>query len=222
MSLILNLETTSTNCSVSLARDGQLISSLEDNSPGYSHSELLHVFIEQLFNESGDSINNLNAIAISKGPGSYTGLRIGVAAAKGLAFSLNIPLISIDTTLLLAVACKKPQGFIIPMIDARRMEVYSSVFDEDLNVLEPVNPHILNENSFSEYLEAGTCFFIGNSNTKAKTVIEHRNAFFLDAPNLPSSKDMIGISNSKFDKSEFEDLAYFEPNYLKGFVGTQS
>ncbi|WP_455169290.1 tRNA (adenosine(37)-N6)-threonylcarbamoyltransferase complex dimerization subunit type 1 TsaB [Aegicerativicinus sediminis] len=221
MAFILNLETTTTNCSVSLARDGKVLKLIEDKTPGYSHSELLHVFIEKVITAVGESFNSLDAVAISKGPGSYTGLRIGVAAAKGLAFALNIPLISIDTMMVLAKACNVSNGFIIPMIDARRMEVYSSVFNSKLENLEPVRPNILNETTFLEYLNQDKCYFIGNSNEKARTVIQHSNAIFMNEPQLPSSNYMVDLSFSKFEKKEFEDVAYFEPNYLKGFVGTK-
>ena len=129
MGLILNIETATTNCSVSLAKDGELISLKEHNTPNYSHSEKLHVFIQDVVKQASLQLSDLNAIAVSKGPGSYTGLRIGVSAAKGLCFSLGIPLISVPTLESLAHQLKIKQGFIIPVLDARRMEVYSAVFD---------------------------------------------------------------------------------------------
>ena len=147
MSYILNIETATKNCSVSLAKDGVTILCKEIAEEGYSHAERLHVFIEEIFKESGYNLKDLSAVAVSQGPGSYTGLRIGVSAAKGLCFALDIPLIAIDTLETLAAQAKINKGLIIPMIDARRMECYTAVFDTNHQKMRAVQSEIIDENS---------------------------------------------------------------------------
>lgn len=148
MALILNLETATTNCSVSIAKDGKTLAIKEHNTPNYSHSEQLHVFIEEVLAEAAISLSELDAIAISKGPGSYTGLRIGVSAAKGLCFSLDIPLISIATLKSMATRLSLSEiDFVIPLLDARRMEVYSRVFDTEFDEVRETRAEIINEKS---------------------------------------------------------------------------
>jgi tRNA threonylcarbamoyladenosine biosynthesis protein TsaB len=158
----------------------------------------------------------LKAIAVSKGPGSYTGLRIGVSAAKGLSFALNIPLISIDTLLALAMQVSIEKGLIIPMIDARRMEVYSAIFDNNFNQVRDVEAQILDENSFSNLDQE--IYIIGDSSEKAKTIFTNKNITFLDKIQFPSAKQMSSLSFEKFQNNDFEDVAYFEPFYLKDFL----
>ena len=219
LALIINLETTTKNCSVSLAKDGKVISVKEINEGGYSHAEKLHILIEQVCDEQSVKLSQLNAIAVSKGPGSYTGLRIGVSAAKGLCFGLDIPLISVDTLKSLAISSNKSDGFIIPMLDARRMEVYSAVFDENYILKEGIKANIIDENSFSEYISKGKVYILGDGGEKCKDVLKHENIVFLDGF-FPSSKQMAEMSFLKFENNDFEDVAYFEPFYLKNFVPT--
>lgn len=216
MPYILNIETATKNSSVALAKDGKTILCKEIAEIGFSHAEKLHVFIEEIIAEAGISINDLNAIAVSSGPGSYTGLRIGVSAAKGLSFSLNIPLISVDTLTSLANQVLFFDGFIIPMIDARRMEVYSAVFNSNKEMIRKVEAEILSENSFNEIAEK--IYFIGDSNEKAKAILTKPNFVFLDEIKYPSAKEMSSLSYKKFLENNFEDVAYYEPYYLKDFM----
>ncbi len=219
MNYILNIETATKNCSVSLALNGRTIALREIAEQGYSHAEKLHVFINEIMSEVGILFSNLSAVAVSQGPGSYTGLRIGVSAAKGFCYSLNIPLISIDTLTNLANKVKVEKGILIPMIDARRMEVYSAVFDSNCKMIREVKSEILDENSFNDFEE--TIYFIGDSNEKAKTILKKVNFVFLDDLVYPSAKEMSKLSFQKFKDNCFEDVAYFEPNYLKNFMITK-
>lgn len=220
---ILNIETATKNCSVALAKNGETILCKEISELGYSHAEKLHVFIEEICNESSIQLKNLDAIAVSKGPGSYTGLRIGVSAAKGFCYALDIPLISVDTLAVLtsqAVSIAKENDLIIPMIDARRMEVYSAIFNNKLEKIREIEAQIIDENSFTSI--ENTIYFVGDSSEKAKTVLTQSNFIFLDQIINPSAKDMSAISFQKFLNKDFEDVAYFEPFYLKDFLITTS
>ncbi len=214
---ILNLETATTNCSVSLSKDGETIVLKEDNDKSYSHAERLHVYIDVVLNEANISSSDLDAIAVSKGPGSYTGLRIGVSAAKGLCFALDTPLISIPTLDALAHQVKIDEGIIVSMLDARRMEVYSAIYDSDYNQIRNTEAQILDEMSFSDYLEHQKVYFIGNGVEKTKTLINHPNAVFIE-DKLPSANEMSLLAYTKYKTSDTEDVAYFEPYYLKDFV----
>lgn len=216
MTVILCLETATTNCSVAISDNGTIKSIRELNNRNYSHAEKLHVFIEEVLEESEISKENLDAIAISKGPGSYTGLRIGVSAAKGLAFALDIPLISIPTLQVLAAQAKNQGGFIVPLIDARRMEVYSAVYDSDLKQIRETRAEIVNEHSFQEFLDQKKTIFLGDGAQKFKEICSHPNALFL-TDKFPSSREMAGLATLKFKKSDIEDIAYFEPYYFKEF-----
>lgn len=216
MAVILCLETATTNCSVAISENGTIKSVRELNNRNYSHAEKLHVFIEEVLMESKISKENLDAVAISKGPGSYTGLRIGVSAAKGLAFALNIPLISIPTLQVLAAQAKNQQKFIVPLIDARRMEVYSAVYDSDLNQIRETRAEILNEHSFQEFLNQNKTLFLGDGTQKFKEICTHPNALFL-SDKFPSSREMTGLADFKFKTGDIEDTAYFEPYYFKEF-----
>ncbi|RRQ49391.1 tRNA (adenosine(37)-N6)-threonylcarbamoyltransferase complex dimerization subunit type 1 TsaB [Maribacter algicola] len=221
MALILNLETATTNCSVCLSLKGEVVSIRENNTPNYSHAEQLHVFIKECMDESGFSMTDLDAIAVSKGPGSYTGLRIGVSAAKGLCFALDVPLISIATLKSLASQLKIAEGdFIIPVLDARRMEVYSAVFDAHLNEIRETQAQIIGESSFQEYLQGSKVHFLGSGAEKIKETLTNSNAeYYTEA--VPSAKEMASLSFEKFTKTNFENVAYFEPYYLKDFLITQ-
>ena len=189
----------------------------EDYNNNYSHAERLHLFIEEVINEANITTKDLSAIAISKGPGSYTGLRIGVSTAKGLCYALDIPLISVSTLEALADQVKVNDGFVIPMLDARRMEVYSAVFDEKNNQIRETQAQVLDENSFKRYLDKGKVYFIGNGVEKSKEIFTHKNAVFIENK-LPSSDNMSIIAFEKYKKNDIEDVAYFEPFYLKDFI----
>ncbi|WP_166383641.1 tRNA (adenosine(37)-N6)-threonylcarbamoyltransferase complex dimerization subunit type 1 TsaB [Polaribacter sp. 11A2H] len=217
MAIILNIETATKNCSVSLAKDGQVIAIKELNNGNYSHAEVLHPFILDVLKEAQVTTKEIDAVAVSKGPGSYTGLRIGVSAAKGLCFAFDKPLISIKTLESLAHAVAVNDGLIIPMLDARRMEVYAAVFNEDYQQIRDIKAEIIDENSFVEYLEAGKVLFLGDGAHKCKDIITHKNAVFID-DKFPSAKEMAQLSFDKYKKNDIEDVAYFEPFYLKDFV----
>ena len=216
MSFILNIETATKNCSVSIAKDGQTIVCNELADEGYSHAEKLHVFIEEVIAKAGISAQDLNAVAVSQGPGSYTGLRIGVSAAKGLCYALNIPLIAVDTLKTLASQAGVTDGKIIPMLDARRMEVYSAIFNSDLTVERAIQAEIIDENSFQEYTEK--LYFVGDCADKCKSVLTKDNFVFLEDIKYPSAQAMSKISFEKYQKSDTVDVAYFEPYYLKDFM----
>ncbi|RNC84297.1 MAG: tRNA (adenosine(37)-N6)-threonylcarbamoyltransferase complex dimerization subunit type 1 TsaB [Winogradskyella sp.] len=221
MALILNIETSTTNCSVSLSKDEEILVLKEDNNSGYSHAEKLHVFINDVLETAKMSKHELDAIAISKGPGSYTGLRIGVSAAKGLCYALNKPLISVSTLEALAHQITITEGIIIPMLDARRMEVYSAILDANYELVRDVNAELIDEDSFASELQHQNVYFLGNGVEKTKQVIKHQNAKFVDNK-LPSASTMAIMANKKFKISDFEDVAYFEPYYLKDFVAVKS
>lgn len=217
MSYILNIETATTNCSVSLSKEGETFILKEDYGNGYSHAERLHVYIEEVLEQVNLSLKDIDAIAISKGPGSYTGLRIGVSTAKGLCFAADKPLISISTLEALSHQVKATDGIIIPMLDARRMEVYSAVFDANHKQIRDVQAEVLDEASFVDYLANGKVYFIGNGVEKTKTLISHPNAVFIEGK-LPSANEMSSLAFDKYKKDDIEDVAYFEPYYLKDFI----
>ena len=218
MAIILNIETATKNCSVSLANNGAILALIELNEDNFSHAEKLHTFILEALKEGDKEMKDMDAVAVSSGPGSYTGLRIGVSAAKGLCFSLDIPLISIPTLTSLANAINVEKGdMIIPLLDARRMEVYDAVFDFEKKSIRKTRAQIIDENSFSEYFEKGKVYFLGDGSLKCKGVIHHDNAIFLEGY-FPSAKEMADLSYQKFLNNDFEDVAYFEPFYLKDFV----
>ena len=218
MEYILNIETATKNCSVALAKGGKTILCKEIAEEGYSHAERLHVFIEEIIKEAGISLNDLSAIAVSQGPGSYTGLRIGVSAAKGLCFALGIPLIAVDTLQALASQVKVADGVIIPMIDARRMEVYSAIFAPNLEKKREILAEIITEDSFSGI--EGTIYFVGDCAEKCKSVLTKGNYVFLEDIKYPSAKEMSALSYEKFKINDTVDVAYFEPYYLKDFMIT--
>ena len=216
---ILNIETATKNCSVSLAKNGETILCKEIAEQGYSHAEKLHVFIEEIIKETGISVNDLNGIAVSKGPGSYTGLRIGVSSAKGLCYALGIPLISVDTLQVLAKKVVVKDGLIVPMLDARRMEVYSAIFDKSYSKIKEVQAEILTENSYAGI--TNIIYFIGDCQDKCQTVLKGNNFHFLSEIVYPSANEMSALSYEKFINNDFEDVAYFEPFYLKDFLITK-
>ena len=215
---ILNIETATKNCSVALAKDGKTIFCKEIAQEGYSHAERLHVFIEEIIKEAEISFKDLSAIAVSQGPGSYTGLRIGVSAAKGLCYALDIPLIAVDTLKALASQVTISSGLIIPMLDARRMEVYSVIFSPTLEKKREVLAEIIDENSFGDLQE--TLYFVGDCAEKCKSVLNKDNYVFLEDIKYPSAKEMSALSYEKFKINDTVDVAYFEPYYLKDFMIT--
>lgn len=216
MTYILNIETATKNCSVALAKNGQTIALKELATENFSHAEKLHVFIEELLKENQLRFSNIQAIAVSQGPGSYTGLRIGVSAAKGLCYALSIPLIAIDTLQLLAYQLKVSSGIIVPMIDARRMEVYTSYYDLNYQKLTPTEALIVDATSFEE--ETNTLHLIGDGASKFKEVLTDAKFVFHGAVMYPSANEMSLLAFEKYKKSDFVDVAYFEPFYLKDFV----
>lgn len=218
MSFILNIETATKNCSVAISKNGETILCKEIAEEGYSHAEKLHVFIEEAIAEAKISVQDLVAVAVSQGPGSYTGLRIGVSAAKGLCFALNLPLIAVDTLQTLASQAKVSDGKIIPMLDARRMEVYSEIFNAKLQVERPILAEVIDANSFQDIKE--TVYFVGDCAEKCKTVLTKENFMFLEDIKYPSAAAMSKISFDKYQKSDTVDVAYFEPYYLKDFMMT--
>lgn len=217
MAAILCLETATTNCSVALSIDGKVVAFREENNNKYSHSEKLHVFIEEVLREAKIDKSELNAIAVGKGPGSYTGLRIGVSAAKGLCFALDISLISTFTLQVLAQQVIDYDCLIVPMIDARRMEVYAAVFDSEKNAIRETKAEIITEESFSEYLKQTKTIFLGDGSDKFKMICKNPQAVFLDG-RFPSAKNMAQLADAKYKIADFENVAYFEPFYLKEFI----
>ena len=216
MPTILCIETATTNCSVAISHNGKILAVKEDYDNNYSHAEKLHLFIQGILEENNLKLSNLDAIAISKGPGSYTGLRIGVSAAKGLCFSLDLPLISVAT--LTALARQVEQlGIVIPMLDARRMEVYAAVFNSENEQVLNTSAIILGPDTFQEYLEKDQVYFIGSGVEKFQKICLHPNANFIENK-LPSAREMVEIATNKYKISDFEDVAYFEPYYLKDFI----
>lgn len=221
--IILHIETSTQVCSVALSENSNCIFSIS-NDEGMNHAALLSSFIQEaliLLKESG---KQLSAVAVSSGPGSYTGLRIGVSTAKGICYGLNIPLISVSTLEIMTIEVLKRQtnttgDYFIPMIDARRMEVYDAVFDRELNLLRQVSADIITEDSFEEFLKNKTVHFFGNGSTKCQTVLKSPNAHFTDNIH-PLAENMIQPAIKKFKENDFEDVAYFEPFYLKEFQTT--
>ena len=217
MSYILNIETSTTNCSVSLSNGGETLVLKEDYNSNFSHAESLHLFIEEVISSAKIKPSQIDAIAVSMGPGSYTGLRIGVSSAKGLCFSLDKPLISVSTLESLSLQVNIEKGYIVPMLDARRLEIYSAIFDANHLQIRDIQAQILDESSFLDYLEKDKVYFIGTGVEKTKSIIKHENAVFIENK-LPSANEMGLISFNKFSKNDFENVAYFEPFYLKDFI----
>ncbi|MCF8275252.1 MAG: tRNA (adenosine(37)-N6)-threonylcarbamoyltransferase complex dimerization subunit type 1 TsaB [Flavobacteriales bacterium] len=224
MAVILHIESSTLTCSVAVSSNGKVLAVQETHDTSYAHSEKLVVYIDEAIKLAGIQPRELDAICVSKGPGSYTGLRIGVSAAKGLCFGLGIPLISIGSLESLAHWAKvhfqnelADVSILCPMIDARRMEVYTQLFNDSLHELQPVSAMIIDQQSFAMELEIGKVTFFGDGAAKCKEIIDHSNAVFLDGFN-PSASGMITLAEAKFAAKQFEDVAYFEPYYLKDFM----
>jgi tRNA threonylcarbamoyladenosine biosynthesis protein TsaB len=230
MATLLNIETSTEVCSVNVSENGKLIAEKE-SLEGLNHSELLTVFIEELFKNNNLEMKAIDAVAVAKGPGSYTGLRIGVSVAKGLCYALEKPLIAISTLDAMGVfTSQNPEQFHIeknddenllfcPMIDARRMEVYTSLYSLAGRQLEPVSAKIIDGDSFSEKLKQSKIAFFGNGAAKCANALDHPNALF-KGPLKASARFMIKLAEEKYNKEEFENVAYFEPFYLKNFIAT--
>jgi|TARA_X000000950_G_C13879738_1_gene646401 tRNA threonylcarbamoyladenosine biosynthesis protein TsaB len=221
MAYILHLETSTKQCSVALAHKGELLASRILLNDSFSHSEKLHLFISEVLQEAKLKSADLDAVAVSKGPGSYTGLRIGVAAAKGLCFGLDIPLIALNALKILAQASTEQNtDYIIPMMDARRMEVYTAVFDSRRNWVEDTSALVLSRDSFKELLKDQTVLVLGDGAQKFKELNPEINAVFPSEIFYPKAVDMTPLAWEKFNSQAFESLAYFEPFYLKDFQTT--
>lgn len=222
MAIILNIETSTKVCSVGLAING-IIKSVKESHLANSHAELVTLFSEEVIKNAAYELTDIDAVSISMGPGSYTGLRIGVSTAKGFCYALDKPLIAINTLKAMAAGMieneKTPKEFLYcPMIDARRMEVYAAVFDAELNEIKATEAVIVDENSFSELLSTNKIIFAGDGALKCKEVLGHqKNALFIESF-YPSVNSMASLSEEKYKLQQFEDLAYFEPYYLKDFV----
>lgn len=222
MAKILNIETSTIACSVALATDGEVIA-LEESFVRNSHAENVTVFSESVLKQAGLTFHDLDAIAVSMGPGSYTGLRIGVSTAKGFCYSLDKPLIAIGTLKAMAKGMiskteNSEDYHYCPMIDARRMEVYSALFDHNLNEVRKTEAEIIDSGSFSNHLKDQKLLFAGDGAEKCKIFLEsNSNAYFIDEL-FPSAKYMSNLSEQKYLNEEFENVAYFEPFYLKDFV----
>lgn len=213
MAKILCIETSGLTCSVAIAENGVLLAEKSENKGKFTHAESLHIFIGSVLDQSIMSFDDIDCIAVSGGPGSYTGLRIGVSTAKGLCFALGKPLVSVSTLQILASQVTDSQ-LIIPMLDARRMEVYSAVFTSDYQEVTPTEAKILDKNSYGEWLSQGKVVFLGDGAEKFSKLCTHTNAVFV--PNaFPQARDMVSYAFQKYDQQLFENLAYFEPNYLK-------
>lgn len=227
MSLLLGIETSTKMCSVAISEGNKLLAIKEEGGE-YSHSEKLTVFIEEVLNISGKKLEQIDAVAVSKGPGSYTGLRIGVSVAKGLCYALNKPLISVSTLQAMArnnslIETKEKLGekvLFIPMIDARRMEVYTAIYDENNAVVENISAKIIDETSFSAYLKSNQVLFFGDGAEKCKQVLEKKeNTTFIDGV-FPSAAYINELGLQQLKAGKVEDVAYFEPYYLKDFITT--
>ena len=221
---ILCIETSTNCCSAAITIDGQAVASKE-NLEGANHASELPVFIEQLLDTAREQGWTLDAVAFSQGPGSYTGLRIGAATAKGICYGLNIPLIPVDTLQILCAATKDQQsnidGILCPMLDARRMEVYTAMYQpNDLKAMSKVEAKIINEQSFCEELKKQTIYFFGNGAEKCKTIIQFDHAKFID--NIVPQAKYMGALAEQATQLDIKQMAYYEPFYLKEFVAAPS
>ena len=229
MALIINLETATRICSVALASDGNILG-LKQSDEEKSHASSLTLFVEDLLKKQSLKATNLDAIAVSKGPGSYTGLRIGVSTAKGLTYALGKPLIGIATLSSLSygaaqnpavkeLVSNKTQVLFCPMLDARRMEVYTALYKPDGEIVEHVSAKIIDKNSYNKILDQYSILFFGNGSGKCRDIIHHSNAHFLEGIEC-SAGFMVEQSEKAYQQKKFENVAYFEPFYLKDFVAT--
>ncbi len=220
MAKIILIETSPPLCSVAISIDGEVVA-YRESSEQKAHASLTAVFVQECLQQAGLSLRDCDAVAVSKGPGSYTGLRVGVSTAKGLCFGAALPLITIGTLdILVAQNLEKEMKFVVPMIDARRMEVYAAVFSPDGTQLTETEPVIVDENSFVAYTSLGPTLFIGDGADKCKPVLSSPNSHFIQC--YPSARSLAPLAEAAFSHKDFADLAYFEPFYLKQFVATTS
>lgn len=232
MAKILCIDTTTEVCSVALGVDGRCVDIFEDRD-GMQHSKKLSIFVDDILRNNKQIVSDLDAIAISGGPGSYTGLRIGTSVAKGLCYGANVKMLAISPLQSMASAVQtelKAKGEMLcadatsnvlfcPMIDARRMEVYTAIYNNELGTELDVHPHIVDEQSFADYLALGKVLFFGNGADKCKGTIVHENGQFIDNV-VASAKHMISLAEAEYKANNFVDVAYYEPFYLKDFVAT--
>lgn len=225
MSCILHIETSTQVCSVALSQDGVCLFDKADFE-GPSHASILAGYVEEAVSFADSHAIPLDAVAVSKGPGSYTGLRIGVSEAKGVAYGRDARLLAVNSLKVLTVptllhAELPDDALLVPMIDARRMEVYCAVYNRALQEVWPTQALVVDEASFGELLDKHPLYFMGNGSDKCRTVIQHPNAHFIEGA-VPLATQMIPLAEMAMAREEFEDVAYFEPFYLKEFVATQS
>lgn len=226
MSCILNIETSTEVCSVAVSQDGATIFTKEDFE-GPSHATLLGTFVDEALSYTDNHAIPLDAVAVSCGPGSYTGLRIGVSMAKGICYGRNIPLIGLPTLEVLSVPVllndriEEDDALLCPMIDARRMEVYTALYTRGLTEIKPTAAEVIDADSFASYLDKQPIYFFGNGAAKCKDIIKHPNARFIDNVK-PVAKWMFPLAEKAIAKEDYKDVAYFEPFYLKEFVATKA
>ncbi len=226
MANIICIETSTEVCSVALSIDGQCVWEKKQLT-GQAHSVLLASYLQEMQEYTKNNDIKIDAVAVSSGPGSYTGLRIGVSTAKGLCYGMDVPLLSIDTLKVISVSAIEKltpgniekEAYFCPMIDARRMEVYTSFYNKELNQIQKTAADIIDENSYKELLNNHIIYFFGNGAGKCKNTLTHPNARFLDEINPLASK-MASLAESAYQEKDFKDVAYFEPIYLKDFIAT--
>ena len=223
MSCILHIETSTDICSVAVSSEGTCVFSKEDFN-GPSHAVSLGTFVDEALSFADNHAMPLDAVAVSSGPGSYTGLRIGVSMAKGICYGRNVPLIGIPTTEVMSVPVllyeELPEDALLcPMLDARRMEVYAAVYDRALRMRRPIQADVVEENSYAEFLEKHSVYFFGNGAEKCKKKLTHPNAHFIEKI-YPLAKWMFPLAEKAMATGDFKDVAYFEPFYLKEFVAS--
>lgn len=229
MSCILHIETSTKACSVALSENGQLIFHKEDLD-GPNHAVVCGVYVDEALSFANSHAIPVDAVAVSEGPGSYTGLRIGVSLAKGICYGRDLPLLSVPTLKLLCVPVllnppfptpseesKETEPLLVPMIDARRMEVYSAIYDRALHEVRSIGADIVDANTYLPYLEEHPVWFFGTGAEKCKSVIQHKNAHFIDGI-VPLAKWMFPLAERSLHLGEKQDVAYFEPFYLKEYV----
>src|SRR5574344_521182 len=222
MSCILNIETSTDVCSVAVSNDAECIFEKEDHS-GPNHAVKLGVYIDEALSFIDNHAIPLDYVAVSSGPGSYTGLRIGVSMAKGVCYGRDLKLVSVPTLqdlcvpVLLREMVEEENALLVPMLDARRMEVYAQVFDRALNEVRPIQADVVDENTYKEYLDKGPVYFFGNGAEKCMEVINHPNAHLIKGIE-PLAKNMLPLADMRWNKGETVDVAYFVPEYLKDYV----
>jgi len=214
---LLHIETATTNCSVAVSLNGELLYCKESNAPDFRHSDYLHLFIESALKEAGVGIQSLVGVGVSMGPGSYTGLRIGVSSAKGICYANDIPLMAVNSLEVLAQQVKVEKGaFILPMIDARRMEVFTMTLDDEYQEIQPTTAKIVTPEWIDE-LPKGKKVIIGSGAEKCKEILKGMDFAYQADILVPSARDMVKLVTQKHEDKAWEDVAYFEPFYLKDF-----